>query len=106
MASRSASSAVAKYRGKSTARVSARRTSRFPLAAGLRVRGVCSPGDELDVVHVHNLPDFLVFAGLLAAARRRKVVLDVHDSVPETFAAKFSGTAPSISAAALPRRAV
>jgi glycosyltransferase involved in cell wall biosynthesis len=45
---------------------------------------------ELDVVHVHNLPDFLVFAGLIPRLAGRKVVLDVHDSVPETFATKFS----------------
>ncbi|MGH9200408.1 MAG: glycosyltransferase family 4 protein [Vicinamibacterales bacterium] len=45
---------------------------------------------ELDVVHVHNLPDFLVFAGLVPRLWGAKVVLDVHDSVPETFATKFS----------------
>ena len=45
---------------------------------------------ELDVVHVHNIPDFLVFAGLLPRLAGTKVVLDVHDSVPETFATKFS----------------
>jgi len=47
---------------------------------------------ELDVVHAHNLPDFLVFAGLLPRLMGRRVVLDVHDSVPETFATKFSRT--------------
>jgi glycosyltransferase involved in cell wall biosynthesis len=45
---------------------------------------------ELDVVHAHNLPDFLVFAGLVPRLCGAKVVLDVHDSVPETFATKFS----------------
>jgi glycosyltransferase involved in cell wall biosynthesis len=45
---------------------------------------------ELDVVHVHNIPDFLVFAALVPRLAGRKVILDVHDSVPETFAAKFS----------------
>jgi len=46
---------------------------------------------EIDVVHVHNLPDFLVFAAVLPRLAGKKVVLDVHDSVPETFATKFSG---------------
>lgn len=46
---------------------------------------------ELDIVHAHNMPDFLVFAGLLPRLAGRKVVLDVHDSMPETFAAKFAG---------------
>jgi hypothetical protein len=44
---------------------------------------------ELDVVHAHNLPDFLVLAGLLPRLAGRKVVLDIHDSMPETFATKF-----------------
>ncbi len=44
----------------------------------------------LDVVHVHNLPDFLVFAGLVPRLGGTKVVLDMHDSVPETFATKFN----------------
>jgi glycosyltransferase involved in cell wall biosynthesis len=47
---------------------------------------------QLDVVHVHNLPDFLVFAGLLPRLAGCKVVLDIHDSLPETYAAKFSNT--------------
>ena len=46
---------------------------------------------RLDVVHVHNLPDFLIFAGFLPRIRGSKVVLDVHDSIPETFASKFPG---------------
>jgi glycosyltransferase involved in cell wall biosynthesis len=46
---------------------------------------------HLDVIHAHNMPDFLVFAGLVPRARGSKVVLDVHDSIPETFASKFSG---------------
>ena len=40
----------------------------------------------------HNIPDFLVLAGLVPRLAGRKVVLDVHDSVPETFAAKFPST--------------
>jgi glycosyltransferase involved in cell wall biosynthesis len=45
---------------------------------------------RLDIVHAHNLPDFLVLAGLVPRLGGRKVVLDIHDSVPETFAAKFA----------------
>jgi glycosyltransferase involved in cell wall biosynthesis len=80
---------VQKYRGKSTRSYvfSYLRFLAVSSAACLRllVRG------ELDVVHIHNLPDFLVFAGLLPRLAGCKVVLDVHDSVPETFASKFSG---------------
>jgi glycosyltransferase involved in cell wall biosynthesis len=78
---------VPKYRGKST-RAYAASYARFLAAAS----GACLRllrRRELDVVHVHNIPDFLVFAGLVPRLAGRKVVLDVHDSVPETFAAKF-----------------
>ena len=80
---------IPKYRGKSTLAYMASYL-RFLLASSsaclrLLIRG------ELDVVHVHNIPDFLALAGLLPRLARRKVVLDVHDSVPETFATKFSG---------------
>ena len=42
-----------------------------------------------DVVHVHNMPDFLVFAGLVPRLCGRVVVLDVHDLMPEVYASKF-----------------
>jgi glycosyltransferase involved in cell wall biosynthesis len=80
---------VAKYRGKSTRAYLASYLGflMFSSAACLRLLAK----GELDVVHVHNIPDFLVFAGLLPRLGGSKVVLDVHDSVPETFATKFSG---------------
>jgi glycosyltransferase involved in cell wall biosynthesis len=43
----------------------------------------------LDVVHVHNMPDFLVFSALLPRLFGRKLVLDIHDSMPETYEGKF-----------------
>jgi glycosyltransferase involved in cell wall biosynthesis len=44
---------------------------------------------KLDIFHVHNMPDFLVFAATLPCILKRKVVLDIHDSLPETYAAKY-----------------
>jgi glycosyltransferase involved in cell wall biosynthesis len=44
---------------------------------------------RIDVVHVHNLPDFLVFAGLLPRLFGRRLILDIHDSIPETYMVKF-----------------
>ncbi len=41
-----------------------------------------------DVVHVHNMPDFLVFAAFWPRAFARKVVLDVHDLMPEAYCSK------------------
>jgi len=41
-----------------------------------------------DLVYVNSLPDFLVFVGLPARLRGIPVVLDIHDPMPELFAAK------------------
>ena len=42
-----------------------------------------------DVVHVHNVPDFLVFAAWLPKLMGARVVLDIHDILPELYAGKF-----------------
>ena len=36
-----------------------------------------------DVVHVHNMPDFLVFGALVPKLRGARVILDLHDPMPE-----------------------
>jgi glycosyltransferase involved in cell wall biosynthesis len=41
-----------------------------------------------DLVHVHNMPDFLIFSALVAKLLGSKVVLDLHDPMPEVFLAK------------------
>ncbi|MBV9998640.1 MAG: glycosyltransferase family 4 protein [Verrucomicrobia bacterium] len=38
-----------------------------------------------DVVHVHNMPDFLVFCAGVAKALGTRVMLDLHDPTPEVF---------------------
>lgn len=43
-----------------------------------------------DVVHIHNMPDFLVFAAWYPKTRGAKLILDVHDIVPELFKNKFT----------------
>jgi glycosyltransferase involved in cell wall biosynthesis len=40
------------------------------------------------VIHVHNLPDFLVFSTLLPRLLGAKIILDVQDTSPELMAAK------------------
>jgi glycosyltransferase involved in cell wall biosynthesis len=42
-----------------------------------------------DVVHVHSLPDFLVFIALVQKWKGRKIILDLHEAMPEIFAARF-----------------
>lgn len=44
-----------------------------------------------DVIHVHNMPDFLVFSALLPRLLGAKVILDVQDVSPELMAAKAKG---------------
>jgi glycosyltransferase involved in cell wall biosynthesis len=43
------------------------------------------------LIHVHNLPDFLVFAAWLPKIAGAKVILDIHDLLPEFYANKFHG---------------
>jgi glycosyltransferase involved in cell wall biosynthesis len=42
-----------------------------------------------DVIHVHNVPDFLVYTAWYPKLTGAKVILDIHDIVPELFASKF-----------------
>lgn len=44
--------------------------------------------DRYDLVHVHNMPDFLVFAALIPKLFGAKIILDVQDVSPELMAAK------------------
>jgi len=41
------------------------------------------------LVHAHNIPDFVVFAAWLPKLTGARIVLDIHDIVPEFFASKF-----------------
>lgn len=43
------------------------------------------------VAHVNNMPDFLVFSTLVPRLFGCKVILDIHDPMPNTFASKFKG---------------
>jgi glycosyltransferase involved in cell wall biosynthesis len=45
--------------------------------------------DRYDVIHVHSVPDFQVFAAILPRLTGTKVILDIHDIVPEFYANKF-----------------
>ena len=45
--------------------------------------------NRYDVVQVHTMPDYLVAAATFPKLMGAKVLLDVHDLVPELYAAKF-----------------
>ncbi len=42
-----------------------------------------------DVIHVHSVPDFEVFVALVPKLSGAKIILDIHDIVPEFYASKF-----------------
>jgi glycosyltransferase involved in cell wall biosynthesis len=54
-----------------------------------------------DFVHVHSVPDFEVFAALLPKLSGSRVILDIHDIVPEFYASKFGVTPNSFTYKAL-----
>jgi glycosyltransferase involved in cell wall biosynthesis len=58
-------------------------------------------GNGYDVIHVHNVPDFLVFSAWLPRLMGAKVILDIHDMVPEFFASKFKSGDKSFAVSAL-----
>jgi glycosyltransferase involved in cell wall biosynthesis len=39
----------------------------------------------LDVVHIHNMPDILILAGLIPWLGGSQLVLDIHDPMPELY---------------------
>jgi glycosyltransferase involved in cell wall biosynthesis len=43
------------------------------------------------VVHVNNMPDILVFSVVIPRMLGAKVILDIHDPMPETFGSKYPG---------------
>ena len=45
--------------------------------------------NRYDVIHVHSVPDFEVFAAFLPKILGARIILDIHDPVPDFFAAKF-----------------
>lgn len=50
-----------------------------------------------DLIHVHNIPDFLVFAAWYPKLTGTPVILDIHDIVPEFFTSKFGQPAGGFS---------
>ena len=43
-----------------------------------------------DLVYVHNMPDILVLCSLVPKAIRAKVILDMHDPMPELMTTIFN----------------
>ena len=64
------------------------RLSRFFFRSGVLVtkKHLQAP---YDLIHVHSVPDFEVFAALVPKLLGAKIILDIHDIVPEFYASKF-----------------
>lgn len=41
------------------------------------------------IIHVHNMPDFLVFTALIPRILGAKLILDIHDPMPEVYMSKY-----------------
>lgn len=65
----------------------------FGKLARLRLRS------KFDVIHVHNLPDFLVFSALIPKLFGARVILEVQDVAPELMAAKAKGKSRRLTVA-------
>ena len=46
-------------------------------------------GKRFDILHIHNMPDFLVFCAVFQRMFGAKVVLDVHDLMSEVYQSKY-----------------
>jgi glycosyltransferase involved in cell wall biosynthesis len=42
-----------------------------------------------ELIHVHSVPDFEIFAAFVPKMAGAKIILDIHDIVPEFYASKF-----------------
>ena len=47
-------------------------------------------GRRFDILHIHNMPDFLVFCAIFQKMFGAKVVLDVHDLMSEVYQSKYA----------------
>ena len=45
--------------------------------------------EKYDIIHVHNMPDILVVSAILPKLFGSKVILDLHDPMPELFMTKY-----------------
>lgn len=46
------------------------------------------------VIHVHNMPDFLIFCALIPRLFGARLILDIHDPMPEFYMSKYAEPRP------------
>jgi len=59
---------------------------------------ILQPRRRYAAVQLHNLPDFLVFAALVPKLMGSRVILDLHDLMPEFYAGRFKKDLNSLPA--------
>lgn len=52
--------------------------------------------ERYNIIHVHSPPDFEVFATLLPKIKGAKIILDIHDIMPEFYKSKFNSNEKSL----------
>jgi glycosyltransferase involved in cell wall biosynthesis len=57
--------------------------------------------EPYQLVHVHSVPDLLVFTALIPKLMGARVILDIHDILPEFYASKFGADRRSLPFRAL-----
>jgi glycosyltransferase involved in cell wall biosynthesis len=62
-----------------------------------------SPRRRYDLVHVHNMPDVLVFSALVPKLLGAKIILDLHDPMPELMMTIFGARKDSFEIRVLQR---
>jgi glycosyltransferase involved in cell wall biosynthesis len=90
---------LSRYRGHSRAQYIRQYVSFFAQAAWTAAR--LNRAHRYDVVIVCSIPDAAVLAGLLPKWSGSKLVLDMHDTMPELYREKFPGKLGAIGAAVL-----
>src|SRR5262249_50829367 len=65
------------------------RISQFLFKAAIQV-SKCDLRQRYDLLHIHSVPDFMVFSALLPRLRGTPVILDIHDILPEFYTSKFA----------------
>ena len=81
------------YRGKSNISYISSYLKFFFLAKIALVKNLSK---SYSVIHIHNMPDFLVFAGFINKLYGSRIILDIHDTMPELYLVKFSSVIKNV----------
>ena len=61
----------------------------FIISSFFKLNRLCLK-NRYHVVHVHNMPEILVFSALIPRLFGAKIILDLHDPTPEVYMAKYN----------------